>query len=132
MKKFVLGIFFTMALFFVANAQVTGNDIVNEMRKADTKENKCYTTSGNEGRYRPTERTTTTSSSSSSGYSKSSGSTSTTGSTGATIGTSTNASTNVSRTYNSGNSSHSSSNSNTQSTTVKETCVDKDKLPLYR
>ena len=138
MKKFIIAAGFIFGMTFVANAQqpqsqkTTGNDIVNELREIDTKQNSCYTNEGKEGRFRPTERTTTTSSSNTNGTSYNSGSTSTSGSTGASIGTNTSATTNMSRTYNSGSSSQNKSNSSSQTTTTKEVCVDKDKLPLYR
>lgn len=136
MKKIVITTSLIFGMCFTANAQqpnkTSGNDIVNSMRKADTKQNSCYTKEEKEGRWRPTERTTTITSSYSQGRSYNSGSTSTSGSTGASIGTNTSASTNMSRTYNSGSSSSNKSNSNSQTTTTKEICVDKDKLPLYK
>lgn len=138
MKKYIITAGFVLGMTFVANAQapqsqkVTGSDIVNELRRIDTKQNSCYTSEGKEGRFRPTERTTTTSSSNTNGSSYNSGSTSTSGSTGASIGTNTSATTNMSRTYNSGSSSQNKSNSSSQTTTTKEVCVDKDKLPLYK
>lgn len=138
MKKIIIATCIAFGLCLVANAQqinsnkTSGKDIVNAMRKADTKQNSCYTNDGKEGRFRATERTTTTTSSKSQGASYNSGSTSTSGSTGASIGTNTSASTNMSRTYNSGSSSSNKSNSNSQTTTTKEVCVDKDNLPLYK
>ena len=137
MKNIVISICFIFGLCLAANAQQpnnkpSGNDIVNSMKKADTKQNSCYTNEGKEGRFRPTERTSTTTSSNSQGSSYNSGSTSTSGSTGVSIGTNTSASTNMSRTYNSGSSSSNKSNSSSQTTTVKEVCVDKNQLPLYK
>ena len=139
MKKIAIATCFVLGLCFAANAQQpqnnpqqTANDVISAMRKADTRQNSCYTNEGKEGRFRPTERTTTTTSSNTQGSSYNSGSTSTSGSTGASIGTNTSATTNMSRTYNSGSSSSNRSNSSTQTTTTKEVCVDKDKLPLYK
>ena len=139
MKKIIIATCFVFGLCLAANAQQpqnnpqqTANDVINAMRKVDTKQNSCYTSDGKEGRFRPTERTTTTTSSSTQGSSRNSGSTSSTNSLGSSIGTNTSANNNMSRTYNSGSSSSNKSNSSTQTTTTKEVCVDKDKLPLYK
>ncbi|MBQ9311428.1 MAG: hypothetical protein IJ213_00090 [Bacteroidales bacterium] len=134
MKKIILVTFLLFGLGVVANAQqkTSGKDIVNTMRKADTKENSCYTKDGKEGRLRVTSRTETTTTSNSSGNTSNSGSRSYTGGTGASIGTNTSASVNSSSTYNSGSSSTSKNNTTTTTVTTEKTCVDKDKLNLYK
>ena len=131
MKKIALLIFAIIGVAFAANAQVTGNDIVNALRKADTKENKCYTPDGQEGRLRTTSTTTTTTYSNTQGSSRNSGSRSETNGFGSSISTNPSVSASTSSTYNSGSSS--SSNNRTQTTTKTEnkTCIPKNKLPLY-
>lgn len=131
MKKIAFLLFAIIGISFAANAQVTGNDIVNSLRKADTKENKCYTSDGQEGRLRTTSTTTTTTYSNTQGTSRNSGSSSETNGFGSSIGTNTSASVNHSSTYSSGSSSSSNNNTQTTTTTVNKTCVPKSQLPLY-
>jgi hypothetical protein len=132
MKKITMLIIAIIGFTFVANAQVTGSDIVNSLRKADTKENKCYTSDGQEGRLRTTSTSTTTTYSNSQGSSRNSGSRSETNGFGSSLGvTNSSASVNSSSTYNSGSSSRSNSNTQTTTTTVNKTCVPKSELPLY-
>lgn len=133
MKK-ILFLLAILSFSYLASAQTNkdyANEIVKSMQKADTKENRCYTSDGQEGRLRTTSTTTTTTYSNTQGSSYNSGSRSQTTNMGSSIGTNTSASNGISNTYNSGNSSSSSNRTQTTTTTETKTCVPKSQLPLY-
>lgn len=133
MKKIAMSIILIIGFGVVSNAQVTGKDIVNSLRQADTKQNKCYTKDGEEGRLRTTSTTTTTTYSNSQGSSRNSGSRSETDGYNSSISvTNPSVSVSSSSTYNSGSSSRSNSNTQTTTKTEEKTCVPKSKLPLYQ
>lgn len=134
MKKIAMSIILIIGFGVVSNAQVTGKDIVNSLRQADTKQNKCYTKDGHEeGRLRTTSTTTTTTYSNSQGSSRNSGSRSETDGYSSSISvTNPSVSVSSSSTYNSGSSSRSNSNTQTTTKTEEKTCVPKSKLPLYQ